>query len=287
MREDLRAKRDAFLRAIGSRPVIMGILNVTPDSFSDGGRFQTPESALAQARKMVAEGCDIIDIGGESTRPGATPVSEAEELARIESALSSLTREIEAPLSIDTYKAQVARRAAELGAVVINDVWGLQRDPGMADVVADTETAVVIMHNRTERQAELDILSDIRRFFDRSLSLADAAGIARERILLDPGVGFGKTSRQNIEAVARLHELADYGLPVLIGVSRKSFLGSLVQVGVDERLVATIAANLAAAAAGAAVFRVHDVAEHVAALKVFETIRAASSTADFHTHLSR
>jgi dihydropteroate synthase len=288
MREDLRAKRDAFLRAIGSRPVIMGILNVTPDSFSDGGRFQTPESALAQARKMVADGCDIIDIGGESTRPGATPVSEAEELARIEPALSSLTRAIEAPLSIDTYKAQVARRAAELGAVVINDVWGLQRDPGMADVVADTETAVVIMHNRTERQAELDILSDIRRFFDRSLSLADAAGIARERILLDPGVGFGKTSRQNIEAVARLHELTDYGLPVLIGVSRKSFLGSLVQVGVDERLVATIAANLAAAAAGAAVFRVHDVAEHVAALKVFETIRAASSaTADFHTHLSR
>jgi dihydropteroate synthase len=276
MREDLRAKRDALLKTIGTRPVIMGILNLTPDSFSDGGRFQTPESALAQARKMVAEGCDIVDVGGESTRPGATPVSETEELARVEPIFSELARAIDAPLSIDTYKASVARQAAGLGAVLINDVWGLQHDPAMADAVAETETAVVIMHNRTERDPALDILSDIRRFFDRSLSLAEAAGIPRQRLILDPGVGFGKTSRQNVEAVARICELRDYGLPVLIGVSRKSFLGSLVQLGVDERLIATIAANLAAAAAGAAVFRVHDVAEHVAALKVFDAIRGAA-----------
>ena len=276
MREDLRAKRDALLKTIGTRPVIMGILNLTPDSFSDGGRFQTPESALAQARKMVAEGCDIVDVGGESTRPGATPVSETEELARVEPIFSELARAIDAPLSIDTYKASVARQAAGLGAVLINDVWGLQHDPGMSDAVAETETAVVIMHNRTERDPALDILSDIRRFFDRSLSLAEAAGIPRQRLILDPGVGFGKTSRQNVEAVARICELRDYGLPVLIGVSRKSFLGSLVQLGVDERLIATIAANLAAAAAGAVVFRVHDVAEHVAALKVFDAIRGAA-----------
>jgi dihydropteroate synthase len=276
MREDLRAKRDALLKIIGTRPVIMGILNLTPDSFSDGGRFQTPESALAQARKMVAEGCDIVDVGGESTRPGATPVSETEELARVAPIFFELARAIDAPLSIDTYKASVARQAAGLGAVLINDVWGLQHDPGMADAVAETETAVVIMHNRTERDPALDILSDIRRFFDRSLSLAEAAGIPRQRLILDPGVGFGKTSRQNVEAVARICELRDYGLPVLIGVSRKSFLGSLVQLGVDERLIATIAANLAAAAAGAVVFRVHDVAEHVAALKVFDAIRGAA-----------
>jgi dihydropteroate synthase len=278
MRADARARRDAFLAKIGSRAIVMGILNVTPDSFSDGGRFQNLDAALAQAKKMVAEGCDIVDVGGESTRPGATPVDEGEELARIEPILAALVRAIDAPLSIDTYKAAVARRAAEIGAILINDVWGLQHDPGMADAVAKTETAVVIMHNRAQRDAAIDILADIRRFFDRSLALADAAGIPRNRTILDPGVGFGKTSRQNVEAVARIGELRDYGLPVLVGVSRKSFLGSLVEVGVDERLIATLAANLAAAASGAAIFRVHDVAEHVAALKVFGTIRAASSS---------
>jgi dihydropteroate synthase len=275
MQADARARRDDFLAKIGSRAIVMGILNVTPDSFSDGGRFVNLDAALAQAKRMVAEGCDIVDVGGESTRPGATPVEEAEELARIEPILAALVREIDAPLSIDTYKAAVARRAAQIGAILVNDVWGLQRDPGMADAVAETETAVVIMHNRAQRDASIDILADIRRFFDRSLALADAAGIPRGRVILDPGVGFGKTSRQNVEAVARIGELRDYGLPVLIGVSRKSFLGSLVDVGVEERLVATLAANLAAAASGAAIFRVHDVAEHVAALKVFGTIQAA------------
>ena len=254
----------------------MGILNLTPDSFSDGGRFQTPDAALAQASKMVAEGCDIVDVGGESTRPGATPVEAADELRRVEPIFAELARTLDAPLSIDTYKAAVARRAAALGAVLINDVWGLQHDPGMADAVAETQTAVVIMHNRERRDAAIDIVSDIRRFFDRSLALAEAAGIPRAHIILDPGVGFGKTSRQNVEAVARIGELRDYGLPVLIGVSRKSFLGSLIDVGVEQRLIATLAANLAAAVGGAAIFRVHDVAEHVAAFKVFDTIRGAA-----------
>ena len=278
MHEEARAKRDAFLAKIGSRPLIMGILNLTPDSFSDGGRFQTREAAIAQARKMLSDGCDIIDVGGESTRPGATPVPETEELARIESIFAELARELDAPLSIDTYKAAVARSAAQLGAVLVNDVWGLQKDPRMAETVAEAETALVVMHNRADKDAGIDIISDIRRFFDRSLALAQAAGIPRERIILDPGVGFGKTSRQNLQAVARIGELGDYGLPVLIGVSRKSFLGSLLDVGTEGSLIGTIAANLAAAAAGAAIFRVHDVAEHAAAFKVFGAIRAAAGS---------
>jgi dihydropteroate synthase len=278
MREEARAKRDAFLAKIGLRPLIMGILNLTPDSFFDGGRFQTREAAIAQARKMLADGCDIIDVGGESTRPGATPVPEAEELARIESIFAELARELDAPLSIDTYKAAVARSAAQLGAVLVNDVWGLQKDPRMAETVAEAETALVVMHNRAEKDAGIDIISDIRRFFDRSLALAQAAGIPPERIILDPGVGFGKTSRQNLQALARIGELGDYGLPVLIGVSRKSFLGSLLDVGTEGSLIGTIAANLAAAAAGAAIFRVHDVAEHAAAFKVFDAIRAAAGS---------
>jgi dihydropteroate synthase len=276
MDADARARRDAFLGKIGSRAVIMGILNVTPDSFSDGGRFLARDAALVQARSMAAAGCDIIDVGGESTRPGAAPVPEAEELARIEPILADLAQALDIPVSIDTYKASVARRAAELGAVVINDVWGLQKDPEMAAAVAETETALVMMHNRSEKDAAVDILADIRQFFDRSLTLAQSAGIPAERMILDPGIGFGKTSRQNLEAVARISELRDYGLPVLVGVSRKSFLGSLLDAGIEGRLIGTIAANLAAAVSGAAIFRVHDVAEHVAAFKVFDTIRAAA-----------
>src|SRR6266576_2777836 len=192
MRAELRAKRDSFLKKVKSQPAVMGILNLTPDSFSDGGRFQAIDVAIDHAKAMVAAGCDIVDVGGESTRPGAAPVPEAEELERVEPILAELARGLDAPLSIDTYKAAVARRAAELGAILINDVWGLQHDPGMADAVAETETAVVIMHNRAQKDAAIDILADIRRFFDRSLALAQAAGIPRARIILDPGVGFGK-----------------------------------------------------------------------------------------------
>jgi dihydropteroate synthase len=274
---ELIAKRDRFLGLIGTRSVIMGILNVTPDSFSDGGRFSAPQAALAHANRLVAERCDIVDVGGESTRPGASAVPEADELGRVEPVLSELGRTLAVPVSIDTYKAAVARRAIAFGAVLVNDVWGLQADAAMAATVAEGEAAVVIMHNRREKDPDLDIVSDMRRFFDHSLALADAAGIPKERILLDPGVGFGKTSRQNLDAIARLAELRDYRLPILIGVSRKSFLGSLLDKGISGRLTGTIAANLAAAAAGAAVFRVHDVAEHVAAFKVFDAIRSQRS----------
>jgi dihydropteroate synthase len=276
MHAELRKKCDAFLGKIGSRPVIMGILNLTPDSFSDGGRFQTADAAIAHARRMAADGCDIVDVGGESTRPDAIAVSETDELRRIEPILAELARVLDTPLSIDTYKAAVATRAVGLGAVLVNDVWGLQKDPAMADAVAEAEAALVIMHNRANRDETLDIVSDIRRFFDYSLALAEKAGIPRQRIILDPGIAFGKTARQNLDAIAGIPKLRDYGLPILVGLSRKSFLGSLVEPGRDASLAATIAANLAAAANGAAIFRVHDVAEHVAAFAVFDRLRPRS-----------
>jgi dihydropteroate synthase len=271
MRADQCAKRDAFLAKIGVHPVVMGILNLTPDSFSDGNRFVMIDAALSHAKRMAAEGCDIIDVGGESTRPGALPVTEAEELARIEAVLAALGKS-QVPLSIDTYKANIAVRAIELGAVLVNDVWGLQKDPAMAEAVAAAEAAIVIMHNRPEKDPSIDIVADIRRFFGRSLTLAESAGIPRTRIILDPGIAFGKTARQNVEVIARLGELLNFGRPILIGVSRKTFLGSLVEGGIDGTLIGTIAASLAALAAGASVFRVHDVAEHVAALQVFRAI---------------
>jgi dihydropteroate synthase len=280
MQADAVQKRDEFLQTLARRPAVMGILNVTPDSFSDGGRFNNFAAALAQARRMAAEGCDIVDIGGESTRPGATPVSAGEELARIESVVAALASELAVPLSIDTSKAQVAKRAIERGAVLVNDVWGLQRDPAMADVIAAASAVVVIMHNRDHTDETLDIIGDIRGYFARSLKIAEAAGIPRAHILLDPGIGFAKSSRQNCEAVARLSELTDWGLPLLIGASRKGFLGSLGTQGAERTLVGTLAANLAAAASGASVFRVHDVAEHVTALSVFHTIRTAGAVSD-------
>ena len=270
MRAQWKAKRDAFLGKIGTGPVVMGILNVTPDSFSDGGRFEDTGAAIAQARRMVADGCDIVDVGGESTRPGATPLSPADELVRIEPVLAGLEDVLGAPVSIDTYKSDVAARAIELGAVLVNDVWGLQKDPAMAGVVAECEAALVIMHNRAEKDAAVDIMADIRRFFERSLELAAKAAIPREHIILDPGIGFAKTSQQNRDAIARVGEFKDYGLPIMIGVSRKAFLGSMSD-GAEASLIGTIAVNLAAAASGVSIFRVHDVAEHVRALWVFHT----------------
>jgi dihydropteroate synthase len=275
MRAEQRARRDAFLARIGTRPIVMGILNLTPDSFSDGGRYVTAEAALSHAKKMAAQGCDIIDVGGESTRPGASPISENEELERIEHIFAELANKLEVPLSIDTYKSKIAARAVELGSILINDVWGLQSDPAMAETVAATEAAVAIMHNRTEKDAAIDIMTDIKKFFSRSLALAEAAGIPRSRIIVDPGIAFGKTARQNLEILRRLTELSEFGCPILIGTSRKAFLASLSEAKIEAQLIGTIATTLAAYAAGAALFRVHDVAEQVAALKVFHTIRSA------------
>jgi dihydropteroate synthase len=254
----------------------MGILNVTPDSFSDGGRFRSLDLALAQGRKLVEDGADIVDIGAESTRPDHTPVALDEEWSRLAPLLAPLLSEVAAPFSIDTTKAEIARRAVGLGVSVVNDVWGLQKDPAMADVVAESGAALVIMHNRDAVDPDLDIEADIRRFFDRSLALAERAGVPRAHILLDPGIGFGKNKAQNLRALAATGRLREsYGLPILIGVSRKRLFGDLLGASVEGRLVGTIAANLATLARGASVFRVHDAAEHAAAFTVFHAIETA------------
>ncbi|MBX3525020.1 MAG: dihydropteroate synthase [Rhodoblastus sp.] len=269
----MTARRDTFLRTVAERRSLMGILNVTPDSFSDGGKFAGRDAAVAQAKKLVVDGADIVDVGAESTRPGHTPITAEEEIRRLAPLLDALLAEVDAPFSIDTYKAETARYAVGRGVCVINDIWGLQRDPAMADAVAETGAAVVVMHNRESVDPALDIVADMKRFFARSLDLARQAGILRAHVMLDPGIGFGKTKEQNLAALRATDRLAaEFGLPVLIGVSRKSLFGLLIGADVDARLIGTIAANLATLARGARIFRVHDVAEHRAAFAVWDAI---------------
>ncbi len=265
----------AGLLALG-RPVVMGVLNVTPDSFSDGGRFLDPGAALDQARRMVAEGADILDIGAESTRPygDAAAVPLAEEMRRLEPVLPAVVA-LGVPVSIDTIKAKTAAWALAAGATIVNDVWGLQRDPDMAPLVADQAVPVVLMHNREAADPAIDIMADITAFLSRSLEIAAGAGIARERIVLDPGIGFGKTPEQSVIAIARLGELKSFGLPLLIGASRKRFIDRISPAPPDRRLGGSLAAHLAAVANGAAIVRTHDVAETVQALRVAAAIRSA------------
>jgi len=259
------------------RPLIMGILNVTPDSFSDGGRFFAPERAIERATAMIADGADIIDIGAESTRPygEATPVGEDEEIARLEPVLAPVIA-LGKPVSLDTMKPSVARWGLERGVTLINDVWGFRRDGAMADVVAEFGAPVVLMHNRANADPEIDILGDIEAFFHRSLAIAARAGVAPDRILLDPGIGFGKTPAQSIEALAKLGRLAHFGKPLLVGASRKRFIDSVSPAPPDRRVGGSLAAALAAADFGAAILRVHDVAETVQALRVRDAIKRAS-----------
>jgi dihydropteroate synthase len=262
------------LRALLSlpRPAVMGILNVTPDSFSDGGQFVAPERALAQARRMIAEGADIIDIGAESTRPyGAEPVSADEEMKRLQPILAAVVA-LGIPVSIDSMKSAVVAWALDIGAAVANDVWGLQRDPAMADLVAARHVPVIIMHNRDEADAGIDIIRDIAGFFARSLDIADQAGISRDNIVLDPGIGFGKTSEQSMTALARLDEFSVFGLPLLVGASRKRFISAVTPSEPHQRIGGSIAAHLLAARGGARIIRTHDVSETVQALGVAAAI---------------
>jgi dihydropteroate synthase len=261
-----------ILPDLGRRTLVMGILNLTPDSFSDGGQFNAPANALERARALVADGADILDIGGESTRPGATEVSPEEEMGRVLPVLTEIARAIQVPISIDTYKASTARAALEAGARIVNDVWGLQRDPEIADVVAQFDVPVVVMHNRREVDTSLDIIDEMRGFFDKTLDIARRAGIPDRHIILDPGIGFGKSRAQNLAALGRLDELKAFGFPVLIGTSRKSLIGSVVDRPPQERLAGTIASNVLAVAAGADIVRVHDVREHVDACRVTRAI---------------
>jgi dihydropteroate synthase len=250
----------------------MGVLNITPDSFSDGGAFIAPERALAQARRMIAEGADIIDIGAESTRPyGSEPVSADEELKRLQPILADVIS-LGIPVSIDSMKSAVVAWALDAGATITNDVWGLQRDPDMAQLVAARHCPVVIMHNRDRADAGIDIMKDIAEFFARSLDIAAKAGISPENIVLDPGIGFGKTSEQSITVLARLEQLGGFGLPLLVGASRKRFIGSVSPSEPHQRLGGSIAAHLIAAKGGARIIRTHDVSETVQALRVAAAI---------------
>ena len=268
------APENPLLRALLSRPrpAVMGVLNITPDSFSDGGAFMAPEDAIAQARRMIAEGADIIDIGAESTRPyGSSAISAEEEMRRLQPILAAVVA-LGTPVSIDSMKSAVVDWALTSGVAIANDVWGLQRDPDMAKVIAKHDLPVIAMHNRDSADASIDIMQDILAFFARSWKIAEAAGIARDHIVLDPGIGFGKTHEQSMTALARLDELRVFGLPLLVGASRKRFIDSVTPSPPQQRLGGSLAAHLIAAQRGAQIIRAHDVAETVQALRIAAAI---------------
>jgi dihydropteroate synthase len=265
------------LRALmGDRhPVIMGVLNVTPDSFSDGGRFLDSQAAIAHARAMIEEGADMIDVGAESSRPYDDPVAitAEEECRRLHDVLPAVAA-LGRPVSIDTMKADVADWALRRGAAIVNDVWGLQRDPDMARVIVRHGVPVIIMHNRAAADPAIDIFADIDAFFERSLAIADAAKIRRSSIVLDPGIGFGKTPEQSISVLAQLERLAKFGLPVLVGASRKRFIHWISPAPPQRRIGGSIAAHILAVENGAAFIRTHDVAETAQAMRVMSAIKS-------------
>lgn len=274
-----QTKGRVFFQSLSDGPVLMGILNITPDSFSDGGAFVSSQMAFSHAQNMVVDGASIIDVGAESTRPGAVPVSADDEIARLRPVLGPLCEALDVAVSVDTYKADVARWAMGQGAAIINDVWGLQKDPDMAHVIADTQAGVVIMHNREAEDSTLDILADIRRFFDTSLVLADRAGIPEDKIILDPGIGFKKTLSQNYDILQNLSSLKAYKLPLLLGLSRKRMIGELLNVGMSDRLAGTLAANTLGLMRGANILRIHDVRPHRDAIAVFKAMEGAQCLA--------
>ncbi|WP_048756405.1 dihydropteroate synthase [Afipia felis] len=270
----MRDARHDILPALLAKPhvLMMGVLNITPDSFSDGGEFLDPAAALAQAERLVADGADILDIGAESTRPyGAKPISAKEEMARLAPILPAIVQ-LGVPISIDTMKADVAAWALDQGAAVLNDVWGLHRDPAMAKLAAGRGAPIVVMHNRDEADPAIDIMKDIAVFFERSLAIADTAGLSRDSIVLDPGIGFGKTPEQSMIALARLGELSQFGRPILVGASRKRFIASVSPSEPRQRIGGSLAAHLLAVQNGARIIRAHDVFETVQALRVTAAI---------------
>ncbi|MCF6150182.1 MAG: dihydropteroate synthase [Candidatus Kuenenia sp.] len=264
---------------LGKKTHIMGVLNVTPDSFYDGNKNFVLEDAIDYAHKMIDEGADIIDVGGESTRPGASPISEDEELKRVIPLIKILAKEINKPISIDTYKAVVAEKAIEEGASIINDIGGLIDDKNMAKVVAEARVPVVIMHKKgTPRTMQRNpirknLFPEIMSYWGRSINAAVEAGIEKSKIILDPGIGFGKTVQQNLEILKRLYEFKRMEYPLLIGTSRKNFIGVLLNVSVQERLYGTLATIAVAIMNGANIIRVHDVKEAVQVATICDAIR--------------
>lgn len=273
------------LRLDPPRVLIMGIVNVTPDSFSDGGRFLDPEAAIAHACDLVRQGADLLDIGAESTRPGSESVEEAEEIRRLLPVVQEVCRRVTVPVSVDTMKSGVARAALEAGASIINDVSALRADPDMAGVVADREAGLVLMHMQgTPRDMQRaphyrDVVAEVRAFLDERAEAALARGVSRSHILLDPGIGFGKNRDHNLALLARLPELAELGYPLLVGVSRKGFIGQILDRPVEERLMGTAGAVAAAVMGGAQVLRVHDVAAMRDVAAVVEAIRHTTRSA--------
>jgi dihydropteroate synthase len=251
----------------------MGIVNTTPDSFSGDGLGDDLERAVQQGRRMVHEGADFLDVGGESTRPGHVPITTAEEISRTEEVVRLLSRESGVPVSIDTYKLQVAEAGVAAGATILNDIWGLTRSPAIADLAARHGCALVVMHNQDGTEYPGDLLTEIKRFLRESARLALAAGIPRERVIIDPGIGFGKTADQNWVVMRRLEELKELGLPILVGTSRKSFIGKLLDVPVGERVEGTAATVAAAVLRGADIVRVHDVEAMTRVARVADQMR--------------
>jgi dihydropteroate synthase len=255
----------------GSRTYVMGVLNITPDSFSGDGLGGNLEAAVAQGKRFLEEGADILDVGGESTRPGFASVSAEEEMSRVLPVIERLLAEVDLPISIDTSKAEVARAALEAGAHMVNDVWGFRHDPEVAEAVGRFGVPAVIVHNQRGRQFR-DVVGDIRDGLEVSIGLATAAGVPRERLIVDPGFGFGWTEEQNLEMLRRLGELRALGLPILVGTSRKSTIGTVLGLPVEERLMGTAATVTLAIARGADIVRVHDVKEMVQVCRMADAV---------------
>ncbi|WP_342471471.1 dihydropteroate synthase [Metasolibacillus sp. FSL H7-0170] len=251
--------------------VIMGILNVTPDSFSDGGKYDSIDAAITQAKRMVADGAKIIDIGGESTRPGHIPVSEQEELERILPIIRALASEVPAIISVDTYKANVARAAIEAGAHIINDIWGAKKEPKIAQVAAELGVPIILMHNRQDEDY-VDYWADFKKDMQESIGIARQAGVPDAHIMLDPGIGFVKNLQQSIETMQRLDELVAFGYPVLLATSRKRMIGTILNLPVDERVEGTAATCAFGVQKGCHLMRVHDVKEVARTVKVMDAL---------------
>ncbi|CAB4327614.1 dihydropteroate synthase [Brucella sp. 191011898] len=258
---------------LGKTAIIMGVLNVTPDSFSDGGRYNDLDRAIAAAETMLEEGATIVDVGGESTRPGATAVDAQTEASRVVPVIRELVRRFDCIISVDTYRASTARLAVEAGAHIVNDVWGLQREPEIAQLARETGAGLVIMHTSRDRLTNPDVIEDQFMFLNRSLKIAGDAGIEPSRIVLDPGFGFGKERDEDIALMARMSELQSFGFPLLVGTSRKRFVGAMTgQADPLNRDIGTAATSVALRLAGADIFRVHNVAFNRDALAVADAI---------------
>ena len=258
---------------LGERTLVMGILNVTPDSFSDGGRYNNLDSAMKQAERLISEGADIIDVGGESTRPGHTQITSEEEISRVVPVIEKISKNLDTIISIDTYKYDVAEEAIKVGANIINDIWGLQYDKGeMAELVKKSNLPIIAMHNQNDEIYNKDIMLVLREFFEKTFKIADKYGIDRDKIILDPGLGFGKNVEQNIEILSRLNELKDMR-PILLGASKKRFIGKLLNdLPFDERVEGTVATTVIGIEKGVDIVRVHNVLENKRACLVADGV---------------